>query len=203
MSLSRQYQDTRDLSELQLMYFTYHGIADPIGGTSGDSVNYISDASEAYLDLGGNYVYSTVALMNWRGAADETTVPYSKAESTVTSGLDSSYEYSADTAHVQGYYRINLIRNPEAAKKAIMSYGAIAASYYHDEDYYNAKTNAYYNYSNIFTNHAIAIVGWDDTFPKTNFKGQQPSKDGAWLIRNSWGRDNMSVWQVPGKGRVL
>ncbi|MCF0110783.1 MAG: Ig-like domain-containing protein, partial [Erysipelotrichaceae bacterium] len=41
-------------------------------------------------------------------------------------------------------------------------------------------------------------MGWDDSFSRTNFKeGRQPSTDGAWLIRNSWGsfsRNNGYFW---------
>jgi len=39
-------------------------------------------------------------------------------------------------------------------------------------------------------NHVVAIVGWDDTFPASNFReGHQPPDDGAWIVKNSWGTD--------------
>lgn len=42
-------------------------------------------------------------------------------------------------------------------------------------------------------NHAVAIVGYDDDFPKGYFndgtEGLMPENNGAWLIRNSWGQD--------------
>lgn len=191
-SLMKQHNVTKDLSELQLAYFTYHGGTDPLGGTNGDSVTYLSSASDDYLDFGGNLSYSTIALMNWRGAVDETTVPYSQAKSTLTNGLASSYEYSKDSAHLQNFYKINL-SDSQAVKKAIMTYGAVGESYYHSSSYYNSSKNAYYNYNSTSTNHAVTIVGWDDTFSKSNFK-KQPKSDGAWLIRNSWGSDNMSIY---------
>lgn len=36
-------------------------------------------------------------------------------------------------------------------------------------------------------NHEITIVGWDDSYSKDHFEGNA-KKNGAWLIRNSWGR---------------
>jgi len=42
-------------------------------------------------------------------------------------------------------------------------------------------------------NHGVCIVGWDDTFAKGRFTAAgaaaPPSGDGAFLVRNSWGRD--------------
>lgn len=45
-----------DLSELQLVYFTYNFATDPLGGTKGDTAKYDSaDAEDSYLNYGGNY----------------------------------------------------------------------------------------------------------------------------------------------------
>ncbi|MBP5378045.1 MAG: chitobiase/beta-hexosaminidase C-terminal domain-containing protein, partial [Ruminococcus sp.] len=37
-----------------------------------------------------------------------------------------------------------------------------------------------------FANHAVTIIGWDDSFPADHFK-KQPEGNGAWLCQNSWG----------------
>ncbi|MBO7675109.1 MAG: hypothetical protein J6S63_08885 [Atopobiaceae bacterium] len=38
--------------------------------------------------------------------------------------------------------------------------------------------------------HEVCIVGWDDNYPKENFKeGLRPDVDGAWLVKNSWGSE--------------
>ena len=57
--------------------------------------------------------------------------------------------------------------------------------------YMNNKTWAHYTYDNKETNHAVCIVGWDDKYSRKNFnKGHRPEKNGAWLVKNSWGSES-------------
>ena len=69
-------------------------------------------------------------------------------------------------------------------KKALMEYGAVATSIYWSSSNMNG-TNYYYSGS-TGSNHAIVIVGWDDTYSRSNFK-TTPEGDGAWIIKNSHG----------------
>ena len=77
-------------------------------------------------------------------------------------------------------------------KNAVMKYGALHVSYYHDDQYYDQVKSAYYNKDDRrksgtrLTNHAVALVGWDDSYSKSNFKSSPPG-DGAFIVRNSWG----------------
>lgn len=49
---------------------------------------------------------------------------------------------------------------------------------------------AQYVYEPLWSNHIVAVVGWDDTFPASYFtEGFQPPADGAWIVKNSWGSD--------------
>ena len=64
---------------------------------------------------------------------------------------------------------------------------------------YISKNWAHYTYdASEGANHAVAIVGWDDTYAKENFiEGHNPPADGAWLVKNSWGSEEESF---PNKG---
>lgn len=76
-------------------------------------------------------------------------------------------------------------RDNDNIKKAILKYGAVSTGMYFHEDF---LTDAFAYYYDEFqpTNHAVCIVGWDDSYSKSNFK-TAPQGDGAWIVRNSWG----------------
>ena len=79
-------------------------------------------------------------------------------------------------------------------KEALVKYGAVGVSVHgasKEDTSFNEKTNAAYFYNETFglgTDHSVTLVGWDDTYSKDNFKVTPPG-DGAWIIKNSWGRE--------------
>ena len=93
--------------------------------------------------------------------------------------------------------------DPEAIsrlKQALITYGALMLEYGSDSsmptesgngEYYNyANWAQYYDEEKLKLNHMVSIVGWDDRYPKENFKADLnslPEGDGAFLIKNSWG----------------
>ncbi len=197
MSINRQEQqstgDLMDLSEHHLAYFTYHTAVDPLGGTEGDQ-NRVG-GNEDYLNLGSNLYLSTQILTGWAGLTSEADFPYSNA----LQSIDASNAYNKDIAHLRNVYYINMHENPEIAKEMIIKYGGVAIAFYAETDdqkytnYYSVEKNAYYCYDEYDLNHFVTVVGWDDTFPKENFV-TEPEKDGAWIIRNSWGYEGESYY---------
>lgn len=207
--------DEANLSESQLVYFFYNGNANvdlegPDGGLSGDKTTALMYDP---VQQGGNSYFTTFALASWTGVVNEATddslvyPTYSTYGSNELS-IDSRYAY-ADEMHLENAYWINL-GDRDSVKRAIMEYGTVGVSYYYDDwydsDTYKQRENhsydgpaVYYNPSKPSTNHAVAIVGWDDDFDRNNFAYTRdnavnhsdapllPEEDGAWLIRNNWG----------------
>ena len=184
-----------DLSELQLAYFFYNKSSDPLGNISNDYA-YITN-NENFLSIGGNNYYTVFELAAWRGAADESLVPYGNASTSMT--LDNKYAYISDKVHLQNSYIISM-QNIEDVKKAIMNYGAVASAMYsYPRSYFNkvdSENWAFYQNSKASSDHGIMVIGWDDNYSKDNFYSEcRPSSDGAWLIKNSWGAGNKDyVW---------
>lgn len=169
-----------DTSEKHLAYFTYNHGVDPLGNTQGDSLELTNGLN--YLTGGGNVTFSRYVLANWSGAASETEVPYN----TNAVALEEELEYQ-DIAHLQQARLIQIGENPEIVKSYIMQWGGVAVSYYHAEAYMNnASGGYYYSPTAMGTNHAVALVGWDDTYSRLNFN-EDPGADGAWLVKGSYG----------------
>ncbi len=189
-----------DLSELQLAYFTYNSALDPLGGTAGDQSTYYNGADHNYLNRGGTYEYAVRRLSQWSGATSESDVPYNttKINDVLNNGLSSEYAYSKDIAHLKNAYVMSLKNNTDDVKRAIMNHGAVGVQYYHSDDclLWNSVQQLWTYYSPTVTGggHNVMIVGWDDNFSKDNFVKDQPTNNGAWLIRNSWGFTQSYFW---------
>ncbi len=84
----------------------------------------------------------------------------------------------------------------QGVKEIISKCGSVVTSYLTSDYLYNT-TLPVYSYNNVSDtlkdSHAIQIVGWDDNYSKDNFL-IKPSKNGAWLCKNSWG----SYWSKDG-----
>ena len=177
-----------NLSETQHCFFNYTSAYDAEGMLTGDK----STPDDPCLDQGGNGEMSAYTLMRWTGAADESAaaLQYSKASTVNSSGLSSEYAYEYNVAHVQNSVWIPGT-SVDDVKRAIMEYGAGNISYYEDYDYNSyictIDTSSQSSYNHKWANHAITVVGWDDTIAISKFSPNRPSSPGAWICKNSWG----------------
>lgn len=180
-------------SELQLAYFYYHNTENPIISGQTDSISV--PGTKSFMAIGGNLRLAAQTLSKWRGAVDETLVPYSLTSTFTTgdelralSGMPEYLAYKDDLVHLKNEYQISIKNNTAQVKQAIKENGAVGVSFHSGKDYYNKEHNSFYNYVDTDTTHAVNIVGWDDDFPAWYFGDgdHRPSENGAWLIRNSW-----------------
>jgi len=136
-------------------------------------------------DAGGNRYMSTAYLARWTGPVNETDDLYNDVSDYSPLGLPVQ-------KHVQEVLFLPERSGPldnDQLKRALMNYGAVYTTMYADmNNYYFASNCSYYYYNTGIrsANHAITIVGWNDSFNMTRFSPQPPG-DGAFIIKNSWG----------------
>ena len=88
----------------------------------------------------------------------------------------------------------SLSTDRDVIKEAIMKYGAVYCEI-------DAEDEGFLSYDAYFKSekpgpltHAVAIVGWDDTYDRENFEPNKPASDdadGAWIVRDSCGNNNI------------
>ncbi|MDO4753386.1 MAG: C1 family peptidase, partial [Bacillota bacterium] len=115
-------------------------------------------------------------------------------------GLSASYltkllgptsEGSPNSARL-GYYieEYTEVKGVEEIKKSIQKNGAVLTSIYYGVEsakYYNHEKFAYYHSNDAHRpTHELILVGWDDAYPRENFKNPPP-RDGAFIAMNSFG----------------
>ena len=149
---------------------------------------------------GGKVTYPATYYFNNMGQLLEEEWTFPSSDKTITS---SEYKKGRDIITVKNYYLSNLKTSNEMctnddianAKDIIYNTGSIQATIYMDETLFSDSNKNYYlANSNDATgiNHAVVIVGWDDTVSKDNFNGAE--RDGAWIVKNSWG----TTWSEDG-----
>ena len=168
-----------DLSEGQLIYNVYHTYEDPLGNMGDDKMHRWSGS---WLSDGGSLMQTTMALAAWKGIGDESVVPYSSMDDDMTL---TSEQQSASLGILTEARWFNMSQR-DVVKNMIIQYGAVSASMYHNDRYFNEDAGAYYQNYTSKTNHAITVIGWDDDYSASNFN-YSPEGDGAWICRNSWG----------------
>ncbi len=132
---------------------------------------------------GGNHLMSIAYLSRWSGPASEGDAPYTAKAHTYAKA-------PVPIKHLTEAYILPARSGPldnDAIKSAVSTHGAMYTSMNWQNANYAPRTFAYFHAGpRTSSNHAVAIVGWNDTFPAERF-ASAPSGDGAFLIRNSWG----------------
>lgn len=176
-----QADSSVDISDMQIAFLTscYKDQAGP------NSSCYVYD--EIIKNMNGGSGEPSQWRMHRYGFVDETEMPITLITDRSTFGtwydraINYKYKvkraYEAPAGDIQG------------TKEIISKCGSVVTSYIVYDYYYNT-TLSVYSYNNPtaekYTNHGIQIVGWDDNYSKDNFL-IKPSKNGAWLCKNSWG----------------
>ncbi|RAP44237.1 MAG: hypothetical protein BZ135_08665 [Methanosphaera sp. rholeuAM6] len=170
-ALLKQTNTEYDLSENNihsnsLMYFKY-------------AVNYQAEALNAYLTTGND--------LSWIGVIPEIYDEYDEL------GMISKIVDTEDKIHLQDIIMI-MSDTPDRdmlIKEAILNYGAVTTSINgtFGSAYWNPEKKSIYNPDATDTNHAVAIVGWDDNYSSKNFLITPPG-DGAWIMKNSFLNSN-------------
>ena len=208
--------------------FFYNRVNDPLGNTAGDHNGVIE--GEYWPLYGGSHMFVFQFMATWSGLALESEAPIDSITSHIRNKrwdnsylpYDNSLAYKDDMVieNCEGIFFSSFtdrtaLRNK--LKEMIWQYGAVATSITQEDDFFNTsekKPNgstyvsgrSFYNYtdpSDVNTNHAITIVGWDDDYPASNFTHRisgmsnseayaltTPGQNGAWIIQNSWGDDS-------------
>ncbi len=163
----------------------------------------LAESQEPYMPLeSANGSEDTYGLRN--AEADKTSPVLAHVQEFVY--LESPSQYHIDTDKKRYIFDGNDAGRVDLIKQALIKYGALMFSYQADSSTPGDGGNSdYMNYDNfcqfddsqeIAMNHMVTLVGWDDNYPRENFKtgkGGLPEHNGAFLIKNSWGNYDSNV----------
>ncbi|WP_207514393.1 C1 family peptidase [Longitalea luteola] len=121
-------------------------------------------------------------VFNWmvsrsRNVDDEANTPYQAIDAPCNRDLPATNYFAIDWDFVDPGKDPGAIPTVKQIKEALCKYGVISASVYVSESF-QYYTGGIFKEKERYsgTNHAIAIIGWDDD-------------KNAWLLKNSWGVD--------------
>lgn len=170
------------------------------------------DLSEAHLELatqnslfnpslmpfirrfnnGADILHASAYITTHLGPVSESDAPYSLVTNSITASLNSikgkKVQYNVgDVAMI--FNNAGACDNATITdiKKYLVTYGAVVTNM--NYTLVTAANGAYYNntiFGEGYIDHAVTIVGWDDTIARTKFS-PAATRNGAWIIKDSHG----------------
>lgn len=175
-----------DYSEKHLGYFMYNRTNDALNNTKGDATK----VSGNWKYSGGNAQLAMITLTGWYGLANESTAPFNTNKWTLSSKLGQK-----DAAILKNGFFLGNNPSINVVKSYIKKYGSVVVAYHapetteEDEKFYDRSHKSYNcTLSGDAANHIVTIVGWNDNYSRDKFgEASKPKRNGAWIIKNSWG----------------
>lgn len=198
-----------NLSEKHLAYYNMHKAEGSVNGyidedyrefvnADNEEGAWIFDYDTNYVATGGVADFVISILTAWKGPV------YEKDGDSFNSIYGEKYLFKDNASlpspaysgpfHVQNVHQIcSNIDNNKMIKQMIMEHGAVTCGVCADSKFFGGHNQTLYSDfggAEIPTaDHEVLIVGWDDTYSKSNFKLTPPA-DGAWICKNSWGSNS-------------
>lgn len=157
------------LNPTAVAYRVFRRDSDPLGNTGGEL------KSGDFTQATGNPLYAAKLFSMWWapvGGSQPTLDPYENP----------SYRFE------NAFYIPENKSDPDAyiaaVKDAVAKYGAVTFQYNNmrETEYYNPKSES----GSGSSPHACVIIGWDDTIPASRFQPGSATRDGGWLVKNSY-----------------
>lgn len=173
------------------------------------------------LTSGGDNHFAFLYFSRLRGPVEEKNYPNYSIQGKDVVGTETKLKMSDADKKNHEYHVLNMIikkATTDNIKKCVMDYGSVAAGYWDDTNlqggdkgYATDELDGRKKYHYVktvegelnrvkgtimVTNHAVTIVGWDDSIEITN-KNNEKAK-GAFLVKNSWG----PKWSKDGYGWI-
>ncbi|MBO4462272.1 MAG: hypothetical protein J5749_05255 [Lachnospiraceae bacterium] len=138
-----------------------------------------------WIDVPGTAEFEYGPLMKGYGPALESEYPYGNVMKPLDEDAINHSVFKIDSC-----YMISMA-DTETLKKRVIENGSVTIGI--DAEEWGGWGGYHYNARGTLIDHYVTIVGWDDTVDRNLFD-HRAEKNGAWIIKNSWG----SMWAEQG-----